>query len=275
MREPKVVRSIAFIDSIHVGSRFAVFPPDFIPKDDDTPKKLNRVQKTLLKYWISFWEECDYANVDTVICLGEFIDGISRFEQGKDQTLTDLNEQKRAAIQLMEPHVKKRKLRGVSGSLYHIAADTFDLDKDIIESLGGSHSGWVAHYKFNPCSKIFSVSHSISTTITAHDATILSKEISATKEAEALGRLPKGVNQVDVIVKGHAHKWLSIHEKQMAAFVVPGWKVFHVIKGRTNYWPKRIPIIGGVIVRITEDDKLRIWPEIFDTPHEMGLLEEL
>ena len=81
------------------------------------------------------------------------------------------------------------------------------------------------------------------------------------------------MDRVDVVVRGHIHRSLVIHEHHIHGFLVPGWKIYHPIKGRVAMYGRKIPMIGGVIVRITEDDRLRIWPELYPTPHLLGLLK--
>jgi len=269
MKEPGVVRAIAFLDSIHAGSKYAVWPADFETEDGNKIGQ-NAAQIKLWDYWRMFWDECEKVEVDTVVVMGEYIDGINKAEGGDDELSTNLGEQKRGAIQLFEPYIIPcgRKLYGITGSSYHVKADTLSLDKEITESLGGEHCGYVLDCKFAPSEKTFNISHFHSDTM--YKATGLYREMEDMKKAEGLGILP--MEHCDVVCRGHVHYSLVIHEHGIAGFLVPGWKIYHVIKGRVDRFGRRIPKIGGVIVRITEDDRLRIWPELYPTPHLLGLL---
>lgn len=267
MKEEGVVRTIAFLDSIHAGSKYAVWPADFETEDGNKIGQ-NAAQVKLWDYWRMFWDECERVGVDTVIVMGEYIDGTNKKEGGDDELSTNLGEQKRGAIQLFQPYVSDRKLFAITGSSYHVKADTLSLDKEITESLGGTHCGYILNAKFAPSEKVFNISHFHSDTM--YKATALSREMMQMKEAEGTNSLP--MERVDCVVRAHIHTSLVIHEHHIHGFLVPGWKIYHPIKGRVQMYGRRIPMIGGVIVRITEDDRLRIWPELYPTPHLLGLL---
>jgi hypothetical protein len=269
MKEDGISRTIAFLDSIHAGSKYAVWPPNFHTKAGN-PMGQNQAQVKLWDYWRTFWDECDRVGVDTVVVMGEYIDGMNEAEKGDDELSTNLTEQKRGAIDLFTPHLKDRKLFGLTGSSYHVRAGTLSMDEEITEELGGQHCGYILNCTFAPSQKVFNISHFHSETF--YKATALSREMAQMKEAEGTHALP--MEHVDVVVRGHIHSSLVIHEHHIHGFLVPGWKIYHPIKGRVQYYGRRVPMIGGVIVRITDDDRLRIWPELYPTPHLLGLLNQ-
>jgi len=266
----KIVRSVVFVGETHVGSRYSIFPRGF--KVDGKVVPLNTAQKKLLSYWDDFWEKVDAARVDTIVVTGEYIDGQNVKEYGKDMVVHDLNLQAQAAIALWKPKIGNRKLRAVTGSDYHIKAITFDIDHYITTELGGIHKGAMTNLVFAPSKLVFNVSHDLSVAPT-YKTTPLNKEIIIAREAAELQALP--VSHYDVIVRGHIHDFFYIHDRSMHGLVVPCWKCYYPIRGRTRYHPRYIPVIGGVIVHLTDGDTIVVQEELYPAPHLFGALEEI
>lgn len=255
----RIKRSIAFVGESHCGSEYALWP-----------EPINEAQKKLLAYWNNYWHKCDLANVEIVVWMGEFIDGPHIRGYGKGQITTDGNKQIEAVVSLMEPHVKNRELRVVTGSDYHVKALTLNADQIITEQLGGKYKGYMTNLTFPPSKLIFNVAHDISLA-TVYKSTSINKEMVFAQAAEGLKLLP--VDHYDVMVRGHIHDFFYVHDRRMHAFTTPCWKCYHPIKGRVRYHARLIPAIGGVIVHITEADRVIVEEHLYPTPHVMGALE--
>lgn len=258
----KIIKSIAFVGESHCGSEYALWP-----------EPRNEAQKRLLFYWEDFWRKCDDANVDIIVWMGEYVDGANVAGFGKGQITTDLKIQKEAITTLLGPHIKDRKLRAVTGSDYHVRAVTANIDEDITEDkLGGKHKGFICNLRFPPSDKIFNIAHDISLA-TVYKSTPVNKEMVFSQAAQGLKLLP--VDHYDIIVRGHIHDFFYIHDRRMHGFTTPCWKCYHPIKGRTRYHARQIPAIGGVIVYITDHDRIIVEEHLYPTPHVLGGLEEI
>jgi hypothetical protein len=75
-------RIIACIGDTHIGSKFALFPPEY--KDEDgNIYRANAGQRKIYSYWLDFCKKCDELNVDTVIHFGDALHGLNRNQDRK------------------------------------------------------------------------------------------------------------------------------------------------------------------------------------------------
>jgi hypothetical protein len=270
----QIKRAIAFIDSQHTGSRYALWPEMFPVKafDGDTPHipKISPQQEQLLDYWYRFWAECDEWGVDTLVHLGETVDGNSPAEIGLGLITTDVDVQCLAAAELLRPHVGDRQVVMVHGSGYHVRQGGANADRYVAGLLDAKYLGPLANVQFEGSPHIWNIGHDMSGAY-MYPETALGKEIIMIHEKIGQGKYP--VDHVDFVVRGHKHQ---VHEARRAdtrGVVCPGWKMYHVIKSQVRYHAKHIPDIGGLIALIYDTGDVEILERTYPTPHVHGQLE--
>jgi len=104
------------------GSVGAVFPPDFETREGNIIK-LNVAQSALYEYWQDAVHTCDEFGVDTILLMGDLIQGGNRKENGAGSLPVALDEQVEAAKILLTPICKGRKVLSVLGTPYHTSLD--------------------------------------------------------------------------------------------------------------------------------------------------------
>ena len=158
----KPKRILCLLGDSHVGSMYAVFPPNFKTTQGNDLKP-NYAQVKLYEYWQDMIRVCKDLKVDTIFHFGDHIDGTNRKEFGRFLLANNLEDQKNAVAQLMTPLVSGRNYYSVTGSGYHHSLDT-DVTKHIDESLKGQcksiiNFGGVVNMKIEGTSRVLHASH--------------------------------------------------------------------------------------------------------------------
>jgi len=246
-------RVIALVSDMHVGSRFALCGPEWLGKEkQNLASARNTGQRAIYNHWLFFLEQCNKWNVDTVMLLGDLVNGYNRFEHGIQQMSTDLDEQKDHAITLLRNLCKNRKVYGVSGSGYHESVDT-RVHLDIMQALGGKYFGAISNVALEKTNKTLNISHGVSSAF-VYRTMLMSREALFMMEAIQLGKIPK----VDVIVRGHWHKFIYIHMEHIHLLQLPGWQAYVPWKGALLSYGKMQPDIGGCILFIDNDNRVLV-----------------
>ena len=124
---------MGIFSDMHVGSAFAILPDNYKTKRGNLIH-LNEGQERLLEHWHFCRRICNKHNVDTVVLDGDILQGLNYKNLGEGLILSELSEQKRAAIELLKPICKGRTVIGVSGTHYHDSRDT-KMEEDLIKEL--------------------------------------------------------------------------------------------------------------------------------------------
>jgi len=266
-----VKRAIALVSDLHTGSRFALFPDNFFSLEgNDLSATMNKGQKLILKYWKTFLAQCNYWKVDSVFLLGDLIHGLNRKEFGTQLITSNLDEQKRAAIQLLSPLCKSRKVHVVTGSLYHEALDT-KVHYDIADALKGKFEGYLANIKLKNSNRIINVAHG-SSGAWRYRSMQLDQQAMDLLGAEALNKIPF---HIDMLIRGHWHQFIHIHVFKQHLLQLPGWAAYTPWTGALRSYGKFQPDIGACILFIDKEDRMIVHPYLMkEIPHIADYLKE-
>jgi len=101
---------------------------------------------------------------------------------------------------------------------------------------------------------------------------IMSRDALFMREAIQLGKIPK----VDMIIRGHWHKFCHIHEVGIHIVQVPAWQAFVPWKGAIRSYGKFQPDLGGALLFIDKNDRTMVHHyTMWDNPHIGDLMWDL
>jgi len=259
-----MTRTIAFVGDTHVGSMFALFP--------DNKKyriNLNRGQRKLLEYWKYFWHECDSSEVDTIVHMGDVVEGLNRKNSGLNIMVSDLNIQKDAFVDLITPYIKKRRFYIISGSGYHESLD-YRFSEDIAQTLNGTFLGDLANLRIKPFKTVINIAHGVGGTA-IYRATKMDREALFMLTAQATGKLKK----TDMMIRGHLHYFHYQKTPDIHSLQVPCWKVWEPNRIFIPLYGRKQPDIGGVIVRYESNNDITIRERLYPLPHIADSIKEV
>lgn len=255
-------RTIAFIADLHIGSRYALYPPEFVTTEEISIQTQGELAK-IYDYWLDFCKKCDENMVDTVCVMGDMLHGQNHKETGTGLITSSMDEQKDAAFGILSKITQGRKLFVIGGSGYHKGCGkNVNPEKDVCDRLGGSWLGPIKNVKFSPSDKIFNLSHGESGAFIYREM-VMGREILFMKAAEALGKIPK----ISVIVRGHWHFFSHIHSNGIHYLQVPCWMGFEPSKIYLKSYGKMQSDIGGTILFLDDSSRVKVWPFLYPAPH--------
>lgn len=264
----KFKRVLAFISDTHIGSRFALFPPNFsFPEGNRV--KLNAGQKKLYIYWKRFCRTCAQVGVDTVIHCGDAIHGNNPHGLGRSLMLPELETQADACIELLTPLVKGREFHLISGSLYHESRE-FQIHQYIARQLKGKFHGPIFNARIRGTSRVFNIAHGEGGSW-IYRATMLDREGLFQLAAQAVGKIPK----IDVCVRGHFHSFMHLHLPNQHLIQLPCWLSYTPDRVYLKSYGKMQPDIGGVIVLIDTEDRISVWHYLYPAPRVIDFIREV
>ena len=257
----KYKRVIAVYSDMHVGSKYAIMPQGFQNREGNLIG-LNDGQKYLLQHWNRCKKICDKHNVDTVILAGDLIHGLHYKRQGEGLMLSELEEQKAACLELLEPICRNRTVIGISGTDYHNSRDT-KTEKQIIEMLKGTYCGYVMNGDIKYTKRTINVMHGSSGALIYRE-TAAGREMLFFKEAEALGKTIKA----DILLRAHNHFYLHMHRRSVHYIINPCWQILEPSQYTTRNYAKFQPDLGMSLLLIDSDDRISSWHFLTEeTPH--------
>jgi len=111
-------RTVIIVSDLHVGSRWAIFPPGFQLSTGET-YQLNEGQQYLYESWCHMQDNLP-RRFDALIINGEHTHGQNPKEDARDLIEQDPEWQARAAVELLQPLTKRARVTLVTqGSRYH------------------------------------------------------------------------------------------------------------------------------------------------------------
>lgn len=266
----KYKRVVAFISDLHVGSKYSVFPLDIRDENNvNVSSLMNKGQLQLLKYWTDFLERCNKLQVDTVVLVGDAIQGLNPKEKGFGLMFPDLDLQLEATCELLAPLVKNREFHVLSGTLYHGSKDV-RVHKFIANELKGDFDGNIANYNLKGTEISLNVAHHASSAV-VYPETPASRSMLFYKESVALGKL----EPVDVIVRGHKHTFFHIHKNQMHWIQLPAWQVFVPYDRAVKNYARFQSDIGGVVLLVDDEDRIRVFHYLYPNVHISDFIRSL
>jgi hypothetical protein len=250
----EIVRAIAWISDLHIGSKVALFPPEWTDEDGNT-YTASAGQRIIHDCWNRFWGTCDDEKVDTVYVLADVVHGLNPAERGFGNLVGDLDYQKLIACDLLRPHLDGRKLFMVSGSTYHESKD-YRVHRWLVEALRpycreATFLGVMKHVRLLPTDKIANVAHG-ATAAVVYPATKMDRDGLFAQVAESQGKLP----HASWIIRGHGHEYIHLERKGRHSLQLPCWKGWEPSKLFVDMYGMKQPSIGGAIMFI--DSKHRI-----------------
>jgi len=257
-------RRIVFLSCLHVGSDVALWPESW---ETDTGKPImpSPVQLQILEYFNDFWTH-EARDADTVILLGDNVQGKNPKDWGVGSMTTDLNIQIQAAKSLLEPHTKDRQLIGVSGSKYN---DSFDvrLDEIITTELQGAFYYMLRNLTITGPGTKLNIAHGASSP-TLYKATHDDRE-SMLMSANSMTR------NIDFAARGHWHYFQYIANSRRSILRVPGWQCWYPAKFMIEMLGKKNNKLGAVTVDFGPDRKYIIHERLYEPPLTWGEFIEI
>lgn len=255
-------RVIAFLSDLHIFSRYALFPPEGYTTVEGMTINPSEGQEDLWGCYAEFCNICATEKVDTIVTAGDILHGQNPIERGTMLVSPNMDEQVEMAVKVLRPLVQDRKLYMISGSGYHRSTVGHNPEKDVCDRLGGEWWGPLANAKFEPSEKIFNIAHGESAAYIYREM-LMGREAMFQKWAQALGKIPK----IDVVVRGHGHHFIYIHENDQHMIQLPCWMAYEPSRPYLKSYGKMQPDIGAVIVFIDDADRIRVWHYLYDCPH--------
>jgi len=264
----KFKRVIALIGDTHVGSEGAVFPAGYITNTGNEVR-LNKAQAALYEYWLDAVKTCEDFDVDTVLLMGDLIQGGNRKENGAGNIIASLDEQTDAAIQLLTPICTGRTVLSVRGTPYHSSID-MDAEKRVAKALGARTHAWVINGKIEGTNKTINAMHGTSGALIYRETAAV-REMLFFKEAMSDGKL----GRADIIVRGHNHIYRHIDQPNHHYIINPCWQALTPSAYTMRNYAKWQPDIGMVIIFIDDKDRFSCMHFLFPTPHTSDVVKSL
>ena len=243
---------ILIVSDLHVGSKFALAEP--------TPEyALNNVQKLIYNQWLTMIK--DAGKVDYLVVNGDITDGTSYAEEGLHQWTNDVDAQIENAMELVKK-IDYDKLLVTYGSGYHVRRNP-NADRTFALRMNADEHGYELFWKPAGTTSKFHVQHKISVSLSSwqYRTTSLAREM-------VLALLNEHVwGSIDVLVRSHAHYFVSVAFTKSLGFITPCWEA------RTPYLVEKglagVPKLGYVLLVGREKDGEWSWdllPRTFDIP---------
>ena len=258
MDKPK--RVIALISDTHVGSKYALWPPEFTCEEGNV-LKANKGQQQIYDYWVDFNRQCDACKVDTVLHLGDALHGTNRKQFGQNLMTSELDIQMDAAEQLLRMIKKDREFLIISGSGYHESLDV-KIHKQLARRLDGKFCGAMCNWSITGTNRKMNFAHGGSGAV-IYRSTVIDRELNQMLQAQALDKLPK----VDIVARGHWHTFIHLHLAKQHGVQVPCWAAWMPDKPYLRSYGKMQPDIGGVIMFIDSKDRITVWHFLYPAVH--------
>jgi len=267
----KYKRVIVLISDLHVGSRYAPFPPTFKGARENQPFGLNQGQITLNQYFFDFVDICKELKADTVFLVGDIMGGYNPKDPGMYLLTSDLDEQCMAAYELLKPLCKGRQVGVWAGTPYHGAGtENIKIHKQLADMLNGRFFGRIANIKLVPSERIVNIAHR-GTSAPVYPETAMARDMLFFQQAEALKNIPF---TVDIIVRAHMHRWIYIHKYQKHYLMLPGWEAFIPYYMATRWYSRYLNPVGGAVLLIDDKDRIRVWHYLYPPVHIADALKE-
>ena len=258
-REIQYKRVIANFGDIHGGSVGAVFPPGFYTRDGNEIKQ-NKAQAALYEYWQDAEHTCKEFGVDTVLLMGDLIQGGNRKENAAGSLPVSLDEQVDVTTKLLAPICKDRIVLSVRGTLYHSSLD-MDAERQVARAVGAKEHNWVINGKIEGTEVKLNALHGSSGAF-VYRANAASREILFFKEAFADGKL----EDFDLLIRAHNHIFMHLDTPGKHYVINPCWQTLVPSNYSMRQYAKWQSDIGFTITFIDQKDRVSIMHFLYPTP---------
>lgn len=282
----KIARCVTLLGDTHVGAQHAVHPQGFVrmisklselsSTEKSDPVALSAGQKELLNSFKHFAQKSKEYGSDTLILGGDLIAGMNPKECGRLMMYSEMDDQTNAFVLLITQHFQHIKnIHVIKGTKYHEAKFTEQLEKIALKlreaGFNATYMGPIKHLRFmkEPRVVVANIAHE-TTNATVYPETPMKRDID-TMLIQSHPKIDK-VPYSKLIVRFHRHIWEHIDARGVHRIQVPCWQAY-VPWDVKNYYAWQ-PDIGGVLLLIDEQGRVRVWEYTYPLPHfEDSLVE--
>ncbi len=264
MAKPKPVRTLVVVSDTHAGCRLALYPLDTqVRLDDGGFYRPSAFQEQMWTLWREFWDEwvptVTKGEPYDIVHNGDIIEGVHH--GATTQVSHNINDQKKIAVAVMQPHVKKCVRMGgtfysVRGTGAHVGQSSI-YEEEVAELLGAkpNRNGQYSRYDLwkrvgSPDGPLVHLLHHVGVTgSAAHEASAVNAELTACYvEAARWARQPP-----DYVVRSHRHRFIAVDMESArghaAALVTPAWQGKSPFAWKVAGARVSEPQFGGVMIR--------------------------
>ena len=253
-----MIKNVVVFSDTHLGCQLAVCKR--IRLDAGGHYEPSRIQKTLYKWWNTFWNEWvpEATGGDDYILVhnGDIIDGVHH--RATTQISQNINDQKNLALEMLHPIVNLPHCKGyyqIRGTEAH-AGLAQEYEENIAQQLGaipnedGQYSRYDLWLKFGEHSLLTHFAHHIGVTNSAaYETTAVLKElIEAYTEAGRWDKVPP-----DIVVRSHRHRFSKVElpskNDNAISVVTPSWQLKTPFVWKMGMGRSSTPQIGGLLIR--------------------------
>jgi len=242
---------ILVLADMHLGSIEGIWPPNFKLRDGRIVK-LNEVQESLWESWEKFQDEI--GGYDYVILNGDIIAGVIAALKGVDMVTIDMDEQRNAVYQMLNPLIEDRPVFVLTGTEAH-ELRWAKAHRQLAEMFKRGYYGYI-DLDLVAGDFVINVQHG-STKAYIYQAMLAQREILFAFEAYGTEKALKP----DLIVRSHIHKYIELKTEAIKYLFTPCWQAqTPYMLFRSKY--KLQPTIGGCVIEIGK----KIHVETFSYP---------
>jgi len=258
---------MAIVSDVQVGHEAALWPENFT-YNKGMVANLSPAQEVLLQYWRDFWTCEDVRNAETVLDLGEAIEGKNKKGYGRALVTANIDVQCDAYKILLRPYVAGKKYFNLRASDYHDSEDT-DIEKGIADALDGTY----CEYIFN--GKIQETGHIVWATHKGGEAMLYRSTMLDRNSLYFSAIKSKLHEDPDIIIYGHHHKHFRVDTETRINLIAPTWKFWHPIKDAAKF-PYTQPTIGGLILKFPKNrGQIEVVKKFYPLQHIYSALREV
>lgn len=211
------MKRVLVVSDLHVGSTVSVMPSEVqIEHRDHTRANMvqaNPLQKILLEKWEEMIETA--GKVDGCFVLGDCVDGPNVKSRGFELWTSNLHQQVSTAADLLAM-IRTNHYFGVQGSFYHTGENTSS-DLAVIDTLKGTFGTDLA---VNVEGQRVHLCHQIS-----YSSSPMTRATASNGEIIGAALYDKWFGQFSLLLRGHLHRYLHLHDPNGRIALCPGWKV--------------------------------------------------
>ncbi len=273
MRADKNVKEwrVLAVGDLHVGSYYGLAPPRFAVKDEVRGQAItiiaNSAQRNLYGYWMDMCDTlCQEGRLDAVIVNGDVCEGQQYKQRGAGVWTTDIYQQADVAVDLLM-EIDTECYYVTAGSGYHSKGSQGlpAVEEYIVSELikRGRKAVFAPEMVLEIGGKRVHIAHKVGvTSSTGFRTTAIAKEIMTL--AQHAGEDQYG--PIDIVLRSHAHYFVSVKTENMVGVIIPGWKArdeFALMIGGT--W---CPHTGYVMLKWEgkEDSHVHVEDKLYPSP---------
>jgi len=287
MKEERIVKlehkypiTIGLIADMHCGTTRALMLDEYTTLEGQTIKA-NKVQQILHRHWLRVSKIFKKYKIKYLFNVGDAFGGLNPRQDGAYRFLKN-PDQIELATQLLLEMLGDRKDEVVvlnwRGTDYHETKPGsgemhLELTKRLqAEGVASEFMGEAAYIEIEGKKRLrrLFVAHETPVAL-VYPATLMSREIDWCLKSKAT----KDTLPVDALIRAHIHRWLHVDHDGVHAVQLPCWQAHVPYKISTRYFFRLQPSIGGVLLLVDEEGRLRFWHFLLDETEREQLAREV